>query len=200
MIGILNYGAGNVRSLQNALLRIEQKNTLVNDKKDLIKCSKLIIPGVGSYFTAITKLKKKNMINSIKDFAKKKPVLGICLGMQILSKIGLEEKKTNGLDLIDGKVVSLYSSPNKRFSHVGWNEIHFKKDSKIFKNLKKLSEFYFLHSFHFVPKYKKDISSNTIFKKKIVSSVEKKNIFGVQFHPEKSHDSGLILLENFCKL
>ena len=105
------------------------------------------------------------MINSIKDFAKK-PVLGICLGMQILSKIGLE-KKTNGLDLIDGKVVSLYSSPNKRFSHVGWNEIHFKKDSKIFKNLKKLSEFYFLHSFHFVPKYKKDISSNTIFKKRL---------------------------------
>ena len=200
MIGILNYGSGNITSLSNSLNEISIKHSLINNPKELKNIEKLIIPGVGSYHDAIKKIKKKNFFYEIKKFAEKKPILGICVGMQILSEQGFENKKTEGLALIDGVVDKIYEKHKE--SHVGWNNLKIiKKKSILFNEIEKESDFYFVHSYSFQTKYKSNISSNIYFNnKQFVASIEKDHIFGVQFHPEKSHKNGLKLLNNFCSL
>lgn len=200
MIGILNYGSGNITSLSNSLNEISIKHSLINNPKELKNIEKLIIPGVGSYYDAIKKIKKKNFFYEIKKFAEKKPILGICVGMQILSEQGFENKKTEGLALIDGVVDKIYEKHKE--SHVGWNNLKIiKKKSILFNEIEKESDFYFVHSYSFQTKYKSNISSNIYFNnKQFVASIEKDHIFGVQFHPEKSHKNGLKLLNNFCSL
>ncbi|WP_440920374.1 imidazole glycerol phosphate synthase subunit HisH [Candidatus Pelagibacter sp.] len=200
MIGILNYGSGNITSLSNSLNEISIKHSLINNPKELKNIEKLIIPGVGSYYDAIKKIKKKNFFYEIKKFAEKKPILGICVGMQILSEQGFENKKTEGLALIDGVVDKIYKKHKE--SHVGWNNLKIiKKKSILFNEIEKESDFYFVHSYSFQTKYKSNISSNIYFNnKQFVASIEKDHIFGVQFHPEKSHKNGLKLLNNFCSL
>ena len=200
MIGILNYGSGNITSLSNSLNEISIKHSLINNPKELKNIEKLIIPGVGSYHDAIKKIKKKNFFYEIKKFAEKKPILGICVGMQILSEQGFENKKTEGLALIDGVVDKIYEKHKE--SHVGWNNLKIiKKKSILFNEIEKESDFYFVHSYSFQTKYKSNISSNIYFNnKQFVASIEKDHIFGVQFHPEKSHKNGLKLLNNFCYL
>lgn len=200
MIGILNYGSGNITSLSNSLNEISIKHSLINNPKELKNIEKLIIPGVGSYYDAIKKIKKKKFFYEIKKFAEKKPILGICVGMQILSEQGFENKKTEGLALIDGVVDKIYEKHKE--SHVGWNNLKIiKKKSILFNEIEKESDFYFVHSYSFQTKYKSNISSNIYFNnKQFVASIEKDHIFGVQFHPEKSHKNGLKLLNNFCSL
>jgi glutamine amidotransferase len=200
MIGILNYGSGNITSLSNSLNEISIKHSLINNPKELKNIEKLIIPGVGSYYDAIKKIKKKNFFYGIKKFAEKKPILGICVGMQILSEQGFENKKTEGLALIDGVVDKIYEKHKE--SHVGWNNLKIiKKKSILFNRIEEESDFYFVHSYSFQTKYKSDISSNIYYNnKQFVASIEKDHIFGVQFHPEKSHKNGLKLLNNFCSL
>ena len=199
MIGILNYGSGNIKSLSNALENIEEEYKIVNNKNHFKEISKLIIPGVGSYSDTMLKIIKKNFLDEIRNFAEKKCVLGICVGMQILSDNGHEEKHTQGLKIIKGSVKKIYE--NQQISHVGWNNLVIQKKSILFKNLHDKCDFYFVHAYHFCCKDKKNISAQCIFNKKnLVAVVESKNVFGVQFHPEKSHKNGLKVLKNFCKI
>ena len=200
MIGIIDYGCGNIRSLTNALIELDIEHKLIKSVDHFNDCDKIIIPGVGSYFNAIKKIREKGFETKIKEFViSNKKVLGICLGMQILSEFGNEEGRCTGLDLIKGNV-ELISEKNN-ISHVGWNNIKIQKNSKLFENIKNNTDFYFVHSYYFNVKNKEEISSSFNFlNMNITASVEKKNVFGVQFHPEKSLENGLKLLKNFSEI
>ena len=199
MLGIIDYGCGNIKSLSNALDAISQNHSVIDNYKLLKKFNKIIIPGVGSYSNAIKKLKKKYFFDEIKNFANNKPILGICVGMQILSDSGYEEEFTGGLKLISGIVDKI--EKKSKISHVGWNNLNISKKKNLFSDIMQNSDFYFVHSFAFKPTSSKVITSTISYNKKtIVSSIESGSIFGVQFHPEKSHKNGLKILKNFCKL
>ena len=199
MLGIIDYGCGNIKSLSNALDAISQNHSVIDNYKLLKKFNKIIIPGVGSYSNAIKKLKKKYFFDEIKNFANNKPILGICVGMQILSDSGYEEEFTGGLKLISGIVDKI--EKKSKISHVGWNNLNISKKKNLFSDIMQNSDFYFVHSFAFKPTSSKVITSTISYNKKtIVSSIESGSIFGVQFHPEKSHKNGIKILKNFCKL
>jgi len=199
MIAVINYGSGNLRSIVNALNELEIKNELIDNPILLKKFNKIILPGVGSYFNAIKKLKKLNFFEEIKEFAdKNKSILGICLGMQILSTKGHEGGECDGLNLIEGEVNLI--AKNTNISHVGWNNITIKK-SKLFEKVKNDTDFYFVHSYSYKLKDEINLTSFAGFQdKKIVASIERKNIFGVQFHPEKSLNNGLQIIKNFSEI
>tara|TARA_B100000780_G_C20924641_1_gene368482 strand:+ start:131 stop:733 length:603 start_codon:yes stop_codon:yes gene_type:complete len=200
MIGIVDYGCGNIKSLRNALYELDIENDLISSPQLFANYEKIIIPGVGSYSNAIDKIKKKGFEKEIRNFAKlNKNILGICVGMQILSEVGYEGGANKGLGLIEGEVGLISNDSN--ISHVGWNNITIKKDSRLFRGIKNNTDFYFVHSYCLDLKNEKEISTSVNFyKKQIISSIEKENIFGVQFHPEKSLDSGLRILKNFSEL
>ena len=200
MIGIVDYGCGNIKSLRNALYELDIENDLISSPQLFANYKKIIIPGVGSYSNAIDKIKKKGFEKEIRNFAKlNKNILGICVGMQILSEVGYEGGANKGLGLIEGEVGLISNDSN--ISHVGWNNITIKKESKLFRGIKNNTDFYFVHSYCLDLKNEKEISTSVNFyKKQITSSIEKENIFGVQFHPEKSLDSGLRILKNFSEL
>tara|TARA_B100000161_G_C33352665_1_gene325287 strand:+ start:38 stop:646 length:609 start_codon:yes stop_codon:yes gene_type:complete len=200
-VGIINYGMGNLGSLKNAFDFLNYKNEIVDDYKKIKNYDSLILPGVGAFPKAISILKKKNFLDEIKNHSiiKKKKILGICLGMQILLSSSEEIKFTEGLDFISGQVKFLdlkkYSVP-----HVGWSQLKYISNSSLFKKIDKREFYYFDHSYYFYPSPKKNIIAEITYGKKIAAAISKNNIFGVQFHPEKSQLSGLKLLENFIKL
>ena len=167
-------------------------------KEDIENCSHLILPGVGAYKTTINYLTKKKLINTIKNVAKKKPVLGICLGMQLLFDYSTEHGKTKGLGLIKGSVKKFDFKENQiKIPNIGWNKIDFQKQNLLFKNLNGLVEVYFVHSYHMDCHDKTNIIATTKYGHQITAAVNKDNIYGTQFHPEKSQDLGLQILENF---
>lgn len=200
MIGILDYGLGNIASISNSLNKLSKKNFFVSEQEDFNQATHLIIPGVGSYLSAMQILEKKNLINGIKKFASEKPLLGICLGMQILSTIGNEFQKINGFDIIPGEILKFNKDENPLTTNVGWMKIYPKVNHKIFKNIDFDVEFYFDHSYYFKPLLEENILAVSKVKKDFCSCVFRKNTFGFQFHLEKSHKNGLKILENFCNL
>ena len=203
MIGLINYGGGNYKSVSNALEYLNIDYLEINSHHNLKKVSHIILPGVGVYNDLISTLKSMNIIEEliyhITD--KKKFYLGICVGMQILSEYGLENNKTKGLNLIKGKVQKI-PVEKEALPNIGWHNIILeKKNSLLFKNINKEEMlFYFVHSYYFNLDQQKDCSSSIYYEKKLTASVEKNNIFGVQFHPEKSQAGGLKVLKNFCNL
>ena len=158
------------------------------------------MPGVGSYLNLVNDLKKKFNLEEIKSLIEKNNpfFLGICVGMQILSSLGYEPEEVEGLNLIEGKVEKI--NTNLELPHVGWNSVYFDKANELLKNIPSGTDFYFTHSYEFILNDKKNLIGETYYDKKIVSIVNKKNIYGVQFHPEKSQNAGLKLLKNFSKL
>ena len=201
IICIIDYGCGNTRSIQSSINFLGYKSIISNDNKVIKKSSHIILPGVGSYFNALSKIRLNLDLNFLKEevFKKKKPILGICVGMQILSTYGYEFKKTNGLNWIDGKVVKMKNKPNI-IPQVGWNNLKIQlKNNKLVFNIDHRDYFYFLHSFKFKVKNKKNITAYTEYNEKFSSVVSKENSVGVQFHPEKSQNSGLKLLKNFIE-
>ena len=198
---ILDYGSGNVKSVFNISKYIENKTLVSNDIDDIKKCSHIILPGVGSFKTSMDKIKKNLPLEEITHqiINKQKPILGICVGMQVLATTGYEFGKYSGLGLVDGTVNKL-ETKNYPLPNIGWNNVVIEKENILFKNLDRNNSFYFVHSFAFNAKYKDDIIATSVYEKKFICAIQKDNIYGVQFHPEKSQKSGIQLLKNFINI
>lgn len=203
MIGIVNYNMGNLASVTNAFAKLGIQTEIQSDPKKIQNYDKLLLPGVGAFGDAMDHLREKGMDEAIKKFAASgKPLLGICLGMQLLFESSEEFGDHKGLGLIEGCVKAfnptLFDHPLK-IPHMGWNELFVQKQSPLFDGMKKEFYLYFVHSFHVVCDDKYTIGT-THYGYKFTSAVQKNNIYGFQPHPEKSHDNGLKILENFAKL
>jgi glutamine amidotransferase len=209
-IAIIDYESGNISSVINSFKavcaekNIDIKIDVTSDLKIISNSDKVILPGQGSFKNCTDSLLKvKGLKDILNEFVivNKKPLFGICVGMQMFADKGFEETETKGLGWISGEVKKIDNKKNKfKLPHIGWNELSFISDSKLFKNIKEQSHVYFVHSYHFIPDNKKFISSKTNYSEEIVASVEKDNLFGTQFHPEKSDTVGLKIIENFIKL
>ena len=206
-ITIVDYKSGNISSVINSFREVAKDKVNIEVTSDLnkIKSSdKIVLPGQGSFKSCVDALKKINgLVDTLNEFAisKKKPLLGICVGLQMFADIGYEEIETKGLGWISGKVSKINNQNGKyKLPHIGWNQIKIVKDSKIFKDIDNNSHMYFVHSFEFIPKDKNVILATTDYSSKIVCAVEKENIFGAQFHPEKSDKIGLKIIDNFINL
>ena len=201
MLGIIDYNMGNLASVYNACSKFTKDLKIIKNADDLKNLDKIILPGVGAYKDAMQYLEDSGLKDAILDFANsKKPLLGICLGMQLLFESSEEFGYTKGLGLIEGKVVKFDKSKmgsDLKIPHMGWNKI-VNKDNPLFKNLQN-PYLYFVHSYHVVTDDKYTIAT-TNYGYDFVSAVNKDNIFGFQPHPEKSHNNGLKILENFINL
>jgi len=206
-VTIVDYKSGNISSVINSFKEVAKSkvNIKVTSDLDEIKSSdKLVLPGQGSFKSCIDGLKNiSGMIDVLNEFVinNKKPLFGICVGLQMFANIGYEEKETEGLGWIPGKVSKIDNQKGKyKLPHIGWNQINILKNSKILKGVEKNSHMYFVHSYEFIPEDKNVISATTNYSSNIVCSVEKENIFGTQFHPEKSDKIGLKIIDNFINL
>ena len=200
MIGVIDYEINNLKSITNFLRKQNLDFLIVNDPKLLNNCDRLILPGVGSFGRGMQSLDEQGLSNGIVTFAKSgKPVLGICLGMQLLFETSEEFGQSTGLGLIEGKVVSI-ATPGFPRVHMGWNNVSTTKKSKLIKTENLLLDLYFAHSFHCKPTDRNDVSAISEFGIEITAAVEKNNIFGVQFHPEKSQVFGKQILLEFTNL
>ena len=206
-VTIVDYNSGNISSVINSFKEVakDKVNIEVTSNLSKIKSSdKVVLPGQGSFKSCFNALNKINgLTDTLNEFAinNKKPLLGICVGLQMFADIGYEETETKGLGWISGKVSKIDNQGGKfKLPHIGWNQINIVKDSKIFQNIENNSHMYFVHSYEFVPNEKNVISATTDYSSNIVCSVEKENIFGTQFHPEKSDKIGLKIISNFIDL
>jgi len=206
-ITIVDYKSGNISSVINSFKEVAKNKVDIEVTSDLnkIKSSdKVVLPGQGSFKSCVEALNKiKGLVDTLNEFtlSNKKPLIGICVGLQMFADIGYEETETKGLGWISGKVSRINNQNGKyKLPHIGWNQISIVKESKIFKNIKNNSHMYFVHSYEFIPEDKNVISATTDYSSNIVCSVEKENIFGTQFHPEKSDKIGLKVINNFINL
>ncbi len=206
-VTIVDYNSGNISSVINSFSEVANNKVNLEVTSDLnkIKSSdKVVLPGQGSFKSCVDALNNINgLVDILNEFAinDKKPLLGICVGLQMFADIGYEETETKGLGWIPGKVSKIDNQNRKyKLPHIGWNQINILKDSKIFKNIENNSHMYFVHSYEFIPEDKNVISSTTDYSSNIVCSVEKENIFGTQFHPEKSDKTGLQIINNFIDI
>ena len=206
-VTIVDYNSGNISSVINSFKEVAKDRVNIEVTSDLnkIKSSdKVVLPGQGSFKSCVGALNKiKGLTDTLNEFAitNKKPLLGICVGLQMFADVGYEETETKGLSWISGKVSKIDNQNGKyKLPHIGWNQINIMKDSKIFKDIKNKSHMYFVHSYEFIPEDKNVISATANYSSNIVCSIEKENIFGTQFHPEKSDKLGLKILENFIKI
>ena len=206
-VTIVDYSSGNISSVINSFKEVAQNKATIEVTSDLnkIKSSdKIVLPGQGSFKSCVDALNKISGLNdTLNEFVivNKKPLLGICVGLQMFADVGYEETETKGLGWISGKVSKIDNQNGKyKLPHIGWNQINIVKESKIFKDIKNNSHMYFVHSYEFIPGDKNVISATTDYSSNIVCSVEKENIFGTQFHPEKSDKLGLKMIDNFLRL
>jgi glutamine amidotransferase len=210
LLTVVDYGVGNLRSISKSIEKANSENNLnysvkvSSDVNDLRKSDKIVLPGQGSFKAC------KDGINNIKGLQeelnesvliKKKPIYGICAGMQLFATTGHEEVKTLGLNWIPGEVIKLDLNISKfKIPHMGWNELKVENSSKVFKDLINKKHAYFIHSYEFIPQDKKTISITTDYGKNVIAAVSSENIFGSQFHPEKSQNTGITILTNFLNL
>ena len=206
-VTIVDYNSGNISSVINSFNEVAKDKANIEVTSDLnkIKSSdKIVLPGQGSFKTCVDALNKiAGLVEALNETAitNKKPLLGICVGLQMFADVGYEETETKGLGWISGKVSKIDNQNGKyKLPHIGWNQINILKDSNIFKGIENNSHMYFVHSYEFVPEDKNVISATIDYSSKIVCSVEKENIFGTQFHPEKSDKTGLKIIDNFINL
>lgn len=200
---ILDYKMGNIHTL---VMRLKQIGTdyLVSDRpEDIIKADKLILPGVGHFARAMEQLATLNLLDALHEAVtiRQKPILGICLGMQLMANYS-EEGEVNGLGWFDASVkrMSPQNKTSYKIPHIGWNTIAAAKENPLLAGLDEAARYYFVHAFHLVPLKSENILSTTLYESSFVSAIHRDHIFGVQFHPEKSHEQGLKMIENFIKL
>ena len=200
-VTIIDYGMGNIGSLENMVERVGGKVAVARTREELMAAQKLILPGVGAFDNGMKRLDELGLAEALsqKVFFEKVPLLGICLGMQLLTK-GSEEGALPGLGLIDAKTVMFrLSDPSLRVPHMGWNEVSVKKESPLFFEMPPEPSFYFVHSYYVVCESASDVLTTTRYGLEFVSSIQKGNVFATQFHPEKSHKFGKRLVQNFVE-
>ena len=206
-VTIVDYNSGNISSVINSFSEVAKDKVNIQVTSDLNKIKstdKVVLPGQGSFKSCVEALNSINgLADTLNEFAisNKKPLLGICVGLQMFADVGYEETETKGLGWVPGKVSKIDNQDGKyKLPHIGWNQINLVKDSKIFKDIENNSHMYFVHSYEFIPEDKSVISATTDYSSNIVCSIEKENIFGTQFHPEKSDKIGLKIINNFINL
>jgi len=205
MIAIIDYKASNLRSVFNAFEAIGHKPFIANDPKQIKAASSIVLPGVGAFGEGIKALQQMNFIDALNEevLIKKKPYLGICLGLHFLATESYELGRNEGFGWVNGDVRLIKpDNPIHRIPHIGWNNIQINKREPLFEGLDEEPVFYFAHSYHFVPEKNSEhvISATCSHGVQITASIQKDNIFGIQFHPEKSQKDGLSLLKNFTKM
>ena len=200
---IVDYRMGNLHSVKKKLDRLKTTVSITSNLRDIVKADKIILVGVGHFAKAMKNIKELDLLDALSEVAiiKKKPVLGICLGMQLMAKDS-EEGNTEGLGWLDANVRKMQVDDTLKFKipHTGWNKITQSKKSHLMKGIPESSEFYFVHSYYLRSNETSNILNETEYCFKFTSAIEKDNIFGVQYHPEKSHDVGEVLLKNFISL
>ena len=206
-VTIVDYKSGNISSVINSFKEVAENKVKIEVTSDVSKIKstdKVVLPGQGSFKSCVDALQSINgLVDCVNDFVinKKKPLLGICVGLQMFADVGYEETETKGLGWISGKVNKINNQNGKyKLPHIGWNQINILKESKIFKNIKDKSHMYFVHSYEFIPNDRNVILATTNYSSNHVCVVEKENIFGTQIHPEKSDKIGLKIIDNFINL
>ena len=201
MIAIIDYDAGNLKSVEKALQYLGEECIVTRDKEKLLKADKIILPGVGAFGDAMEKLHKFGLVDVIHKLVKEnKPFLGICLGLQLMFESSEEGPGVKGLGLLPGKIVKFPEKEGFKIPHMGWNSIDVKEGSRLFKGVSNNSYVYFVHSYYLQAENENDVAAATEYITHVHASVEHDNIFACQFHPEKSGDVGLRILKNFCEL
>lgn len=198
MIKIVDYGMGNLRSVQKAFEKLGAPAEIVTSPSDVAQADKLVLPGVGAFRDAIHELERLDLVTSIRDFVGTgRPFLGICLGLQLLFDVSFEDGEWNGLGIVPGKVVRFEDQPDLKIPHMGWNSIEIAKPTPFFNNIANGSHFYFVHSYYVVPDDDSVVAARTEHGTRFTSVINRGNLFATQFHPEKSQTVGLQLLKNF---
>jgi glutamine amidotransferase len=199
VIGIIDYGMGNLRSVQKALDYVGQESIISDDIQTLRACNGLILPGVGAFPDAMKSIRDRKIDKFLQDMlGEKTPILGICLGMQLLFEKGYEMEEVNGIGVIEGEVISIPSGV--KIPHMGWNSLNLKNESLILKNNTEGDFVYFVHSFYARVKNEQNLNATTTYNVELAAAVSNKNFYGLQFHPEKSGDVGLKMLKAFGEL
>ncbi len=201
MISIIDYDAGNIKSVEKAIEYLGGEVKVTRDRDEILSSSHVILPGVGSFGDAMKKLKDYNLVNTIYDVADSgKPFLGICLGLQLLFKTSEESPEATGLGILDGKILRIPDDGGLKVPQIGWNNLDVTNGAKLFKNLPANPYVYFVHSYYLQAANEADVAASIYYGTKIHASVERENVFACQFHPEKSSDVGLAILKNFMEL
>ena len=201
MIAIIDYDAGNFRSLEKALLSMGQESIITRDFKQILSADKVILPGVGAFGDAMDKLRRYELDKVIHEVADKKtPFLGICLGLQLLFEGSDESQGVEGLHVLDGKILRIPDKEGLKIPHIGWNSLELQNDGRLFAGIQGNPYVYFVHSYYLEAKDPSIVKATTDYSVRIHASVEKDNVFACQFHPEKSGSLGLQLLKNFTEI
>ncbi|MDO4339387.1 MAG: imidazole glycerol phosphate synthase subunit HisH [Eubacteriales bacterium] len=201
MIAIIDYDAGNIKSVEKALQYLGEQTTVTRDAETLLHADKVILPGVGSFGEAMDNLHKYGLVSVIHEIIKKDtPFLGICLGLQLLFESSEESPGVEGLGALKGKIVKIPPSPGLKIPHMGWNSLHLQNEGRLFKGIPEGTHVYFVHSYYLQAEDPAIVKAVTDYSTTIHASVEKGNVFACQFHPEKSSSFGLQILKNFASL
>lgn len=201
MIAIIDYDAGNIKSVEKALQKLGADVVITKDADVILSADKVILPGVGAFGDAMTNLKKYDLVSVIKQVVERKiPFLGICLGLQLLFERSDETPGVEGLGILKGEVLRIPDNGDLKIPHMGWNSLHLQNDGRLFEGLSEESYVYFVHSYYLKAEEPEIVKATTEYGVTIHASVEKGNVFACQFHPEKSSDVGLQILKNFVEL
>ena len=201
MIAIIDYDAGNLKSVEKALVKLGQDVIVSRNPRDILKADKVILPGVGAFGDAMHNLEKYNLVDTIKEVVENNtPFLGICLGLQLLFESSEETPGVKGLGILKGKILKIPPKDDLKIPHMGWNSIEIKDNAKLFKEINNGAYVYFVHSYYLKAADEDIVAAKTDYCTQIHDSVESGNVFACQFHPEKSSDVGLKILKNFADL
>ena len=201
MIAVIDYDAGNLKSVEKALIFLGETPVITRDREELLAADKVILPGVGAFGDAMDRLHQYGLVDVIKEIVKKEtPFLGICLGLQLMFESSEESPGIEGLGLLPGKILKIPETPGMKVPHMGWNSLKVRPDSRLFQGIPDGSYVYFVHSYYLKAEEEDIVAATTEYGIHIHGAVEKKNLFACQFHPEKSSQTGLKILENFIKL
>ena len=201
MIAIIDYDAGNIKSVEKAMHLLGQEVVVTRDRESILKADKVILPGVGSFGQAMENLHRYELVPVIRDMIEDgKPFLGICLGLQLLFESSEESPGAEGLGILKGKILKIPSSPGLKIPHMGWNSLQLQNNGRLFRNIPQDTYVYFVHSYYLQAQEPEIVKAVTGYGTEIHASVEKDNVFACQFHPEKSGKYGLEILKNFAEL